>query len=148
MSQTATRNLIGYEQDLAAWAMEQARLLRDGHFSALDIENIAEEIESLSRSEHRELRSRLAVLLQHILRWTYQPNERSRSWSLTVGTQRESIGELLGESPSLRPTLPEVLTLAYKKGRREALQETGLYHLPESCPWTIEQILSPDFLPD
>jgi len=58
-----------YETDFYGWANEQAALLRSGQLSAADIENIAEEIESMGRSEKRELISRLIVLLTHLLKW-------------------------------------------------------------------------------
>ena len=56
-----------YDQDFYAWANEQAKLLRTGKLSEADIEHIAEEIESMGRTEKRELVSRLAVLLLHLL---------------------------------------------------------------------------------
>ena len=55
-----------YEKDIIAWANEQARLLRSGHFDQLDIEHIAEEIEDVGKSEQRELASRMSVLLAHL----------------------------------------------------------------------------------
>src|SRR5438093_12531420 len=97
------RNSIEYEQDFYAWTVEQSRLLRSGELSAIDAANIAEEIESMGRSDRRELRSRLAVLVMHLLKWRHQPGARSRSWSATVDEQRLQIEEVLAESPSLRP---------------------------------------------
>ena len=54
-----TRNSADYEEDFYAWTVEQARLLRSGDLSAIDIENIAEEIESMGRSDRRAIESRL-----------------------------------------------------------------------------------------
>ena len=73
-----------YENDIVAWAKEQAYLLRSGKLSALDIEHIAEEIEDVGKSEQRELASRMAVLLAHLLKWQYQPERQSRSWQRTI----------------------------------------------------------------
>lgn len=148
MSEAATRNRVGYDDDFAAWADHQARLIRAGDFAALDLEHLAEEIEGLGVSERKELRSRLIVLLQHLIKWQYQSAFRSPSWSRTIRTQRENVEEVLEENPSLRRTLPDVLPRAYRNGCVEALKETGIDSMPETCPWTIEQVMSPDFLPD
>ena len=75
------RNSIEYEQDFYAWTVEQSRLLRSGELSTIDAANIAEEIESMGRSDRRELKSRLVVLAMHLLKWRHQPGARSRSWS-------------------------------------------------------------------
>ena len=87
------RNAVDYEDDFYAWTVEQARLLRSGEFSELDIENIAEELESMGRSDKREIESRLSVLLAHLLKWQLQVGLRSRSWSGTIREQREHIEE-------------------------------------------------------
>ena len=59
--------------------MQQATLLREGQLSRADIENIAEEIESMGKSERRELVNRLTVLLTHLLKWLYQPSRRGKA---------------------------------------------------------------------
>lgn len=61
-------NADTYSRDFCAWATEQAALLRAGRLADADIENIAEEIESMGRSEKRELVNRLTVLLTHLLK--------------------------------------------------------------------------------
>src|SRR5579872_5517180 len=91
-----------YEKDFYAWAVHNARLLRAGKLSEIDVENIAEEIESMGKSEKRELISRLAILLSHLLKWKCQPERRSRSWKLTIKEQRFELIDLLAESPSLK----------------------------------------------
>ena len=83
-----SRNAVDYEKDFYAWTVEQARLLRSGELSAVDIENIAEEIESMGRSDRREIKSRLIVLLSHLLKWQMQPQMRSAGWSATIREQR------------------------------------------------------------
>ena len=72
------------------WAEEQARYLREGRLSELDIEHLADEIEDVGRSEKRELASRMAVLLAHLLKWRLQPEKRSRSWRTIIADQRRS----------------------------------------------------------
>ena len=136
-----------YDQDFTLWTERQAALLRRraagelANDADLDWQNIAEEIESLGANTRRELRRRLARLLQHLLKWHYQPELRSRSWRSTIAEQREEIEELLADNLSLRAKLPEYLPGEYIRGRRWALNETGLLDLPESSPFTIEQAL-------
>jgi hypothetical protein len=98
-----------YEQDFYAWTQEQARVLRNGAFAQLDIPNLVEEVESMGRSEKRDLTNRLTVLLAHLLKWQHQPNLRSRSWELAMAEQREQVDEVLDENPSLRVQLPEII---------------------------------------
>src|SRR5471030_2443483 len=96
-----------YEQDVVAWASEQAALLRAGKLSAIDIEHIAGEIEDVGKSEQRELASRMTVLLAHLLKWKYQPERQGVSWEKTIKAQRKDINYVLEESPSLVPKLQE-----------------------------------------
>jgi Domain of unknown function DUF29 len=144
------RNAAAYDEDFVAWTEEQARLLRAGEFALLDTENLAEEMEDMGKSIRRELRNRLAVLMMHLLKWRYQPAYRSPSWSATIREQREQIADLLDESPSLR-TLPDRdLAKTYKSAITKAVRDTGLPEtsFPTECPFTPEQILAADFLPD
>jgi len=69
-----------YNTDFNAWTQEQATLLRDRKTPALDYDNLAKEIESLGKSQHRELARRLDVLVMHLLKWRYQPSEHAGSW--------------------------------------------------------------------
>ncbi len=142
-------NAILYEDDFHAWTIEQAELLRAGEFSALDVANLAEEIESIGRSVRRELRSRLIVLMMHLLKWQHQSSAQSRSWSLRIDEQRLQIDSLLSESPSLRPLLAGLLEEAYPIGRVRAAAETGLAEdaFPAACPFNADDILSRSFLP-
>jgi ribosomal protein L29 len=138
-----------YESDFHAWASEQAALLRDGRLAEADIANIAEEIESLGRGEKRELINRLAVLLAHLLKWRFQPAWRGKSWHLTIREQRRKIAKHLGENPSLRPGLADAITEAYADAISDVQKATPLDEddLPAACPFTAEQILDTDFLP-
>ncbi len=89
-----------YDNDVIAWAQEQANLLRSGQFSLLDIEHIAEEIEDVGKSEQRELASRMSVLLAHLLKWEYQPERRGSSFEDTIHTQRERIARRIHKPPA------------------------------------------------
>jgi hypothetical protein len=145
-----SRNSVDYESDFYAWTAEQARLLRSGELSAIDAANIAEEIESMGRSDRRGIKSRLIVLLCHLMKWRTQPEMRSTSWSGTIRERRRKIEELLSETPSVRPTIPEMLPQAYADAREDAVEETGLPEtaFPEACPFTVDQVMSRTFLPD
>jgi hypothetical protein len=144
------RNFVNYEEDFYAWTVEQGRLLRSGELSAIDVANIAEEIESTERSDRRELKSRLVVLVMHLLKWRHQPGGRSRSWSATIDEQRLQVEGILGESPSLRPGVAAMLAEAHAIARARAIAETGLADeaFPEACPITADQVLSRAFLPE
>ena len=137
-----------YDSDLYAWSQRQAELLRRRAANELDWNNIAEEIESVGASEKREIRARLEVLCQHLLKWKYQPEHRSNSWRASIFEQRQRLLDVLEESPSLRAYPATVLAKSYSLGRRKAELETSLLHLPADCPWPIEQIISPEFWPD
>ena len=139
-----------YESDFCAWASEQAALLRQRRFGELDVENIAEELESLGRSEKRELVSHLTVLLAYLLKWQFQPAWRGKSWRLTIREQRRRIAKHLGENPSLKAVLPDAIADAYEDALTDVQKETPLNEgdLPTDCPYTKEQILAADFLPE
>lgn len=144
-----------YDADLSGWALEQARLARDGSAGALDLANIAEELEYLAKSKRRARDSHLRSLLAHLLKWTCQPARRTRSWRLTMYNCRDEIDDIVRQSPSLDlltsspDASTETVAAEYQRARRAASIETGLPldRLPETCPWTVEQILDPDFLP-
>jgi hypothetical protein len=139
-----------YEQDFYAWAREQADLLRRGRLSEADLANIAEEIESMGRSEKRELVSRLTVLLLHLLKWQFQPGLRSASWEASIKVQRIRLAGHLADNPSLRPQIPEAMAMAYEVARIEAMAETGLPQssFPPACPWGYEQAMETAFWPE
>ena len=139
-----------YEQDINAWAMEQARLLRAGRFELLDIEHIAGEIEDVGKSEQRELASRMVVLLAHLLKWAFQSERRGASWQKTITAQRKEIRYALDESPSLVPKLEEArwFDMVWARAIAQAVNETGLDCFPETCPWAIQdEVLAESWLP-
>jgi len=139
-----------YETDFYAWAKEQAALLRAGKLSAADIENIAEEIDSMGRSEKRELISRLTVLLLHLLKWRFQPDRRSPSWEASISVQRNRLARHLEDNPSLKPQIPKAFADAYRDAILDAVAETNLPRsvFPPECPWSFEEVTSADFWPD
>lgn len=138
-----------YDTDFYAWTQAQAKTLKAGLWSTLDIENLVEEIESLGRQERQELQNRLGILIGHLLKWQYQPQNRNNSWRSTLREQRRRIDQLLIDSPSLKPFLPEALARSYDDGLDLAVRETGLDYgrFPAHCAYTLAQILDPDFWP-
>jgi len=138
-----------YETDFYAWTIEQAKLLQDGDWDGLDISNLVEEIESLGKQQRQELRNRLGILLGHLLKWEFQPSHRSKSWLATIREQRRRVRDLLEESPSLKPYLPEVLEKAYQDGVDLAVRETSLNYkdFPQECLYSLEQVLDFSFFP-
>ena len=127
--------------DCYAWCMEQAARARAG--LPLDAEHVAEEIESMGRSDTREIVARLEVPLRHLLTWHFQPELRGRNGVLTIETQRRAIASLIDESPSLAGLPAEALPLAFKRARDAAAVETGLLAdaFPEVCPDSVEGAL-------
>ncbi|HME27527.1 MAG TPA: DUF29 domain-containing protein [Acetobacteraceae bacterium] len=139
-----------YDRDFYAWANEQVALLRAGKLTEADIENIAEEIESMGRSEKRELVSRLTILLQHLLKWQFQPGRHSTSWRLSIENTRLQLEDHLNDNPSLKSQLVEAMRSAYSRAVNEAVAETGFARatFPAECPYSYDQAMRPDFWPE
>jgi hypothetical protein len=142
--------MINYEKDFYGWTQEQAALLRAGRLNDLDIENLIEEVETMGRSEKRELESRLTVLLLHLLKWKYQDVRRCRSWELSIAEQRLRFAETLEENPGLKPQLDEILKKAYQYATLQAARETNISKsvFPLECPWLFDQITDDNFFPE
>ncbi|MGZ8396094.1 MAG: DUF29 domain-containing protein [Rhodoplanes sp.] len=115
-----------YDRDFYSWSLEQARLVREGRWSALDRENVAEEIESLGIEQFNKLESAIRVLLVHMLKWDHQPAQRSRSWGLSVEAQRVELEDVLSDNPGLKPRIAEAIGRAFRRARIEAAKETGM----------------------
>lgn len=138
-----------YEQDFYAWITSNAESLRNKKFDQLDIENLAEELETMGRSEKRALVSHLSILIAHLLKWQGQPDKRSKSWESTIREQRKCLLELLDESPSLKPLLASKWERAYEKGLVLASQETKLTTDSfTEFAFTLDKALDDKFLPD
>jgi DNA-binding transcriptional regulator YdaS (Cro superfamily) len=144
-----TGAMSGYDHDYHAWLTRQAALLAERRFADLDLDNLIDEIQDLARSEKREIDNRLNVLLVHLLKWSHQPAQRIGGWASTIIEQRARLLKRLQESPSLRAYPGEVLDEEYALARDKAAAETGLRAgtFPKTCPYTIDQVLDPDFLP-
>lgn len=139
-----------YEPDFCLWVDEQIRLLREGRLGDLDVVNLIDEIESLGIGEKKAVKRNLVVVLKHLLKYQYQPRRRSRSWLSSIVEHRRRLRDDLEDSPSLRDYAREKFDACYQDGRQQALIETGLAPrtIPSTPPYSLEQTLDPDFLPD
>ena len=136
-----------YETDFYAWTLEQSKILSLGQWQSLDIANLVEEIESLGKQQKQELRNRLGVLIGHLLKWEFQPELRVKSWRSTIIEQRDRIKFHLADNPSLKPYLDQAVIDAYQLAQSLVVRETPLDYpdLPSDCPYTVSQILDPEF---
>jgi predicted DNA-binding ribbon-helix-helix protein len=137
----------GYERDFYTWSLEQARLVREGRWDAVDRDNVAEEIESLGREQFNKLTSALRVLMLHMLKWEHQPALRSRSWALSIKAQRAELDDIIADNPGLKPRIGEAISRGYRKASIEAARETGLDEekFSKTCPYTWDDIIARDF---
>lgn len=138
-----------YNADFAHWIAQATVLLRQGKFDELDIEHLIEEVEDLGKCDRRALCSNLEVVLLHLLKWQFQPEQRSTSWRGSIREHRRRIARILKDSPSLNAYLQQEYRDCYTGARLQATDETGLpaETFPVECPYTIEQALDEDFLP-
>ncbi len=131
-----------YEQDFVAWIEQQLDHLRAGRFEELDLPNLIRELEEMGRSQRRELKSRLEVLLMHLLKRDHA-KRRSRSWNSTIIEQRARIADLLTDSQSLRRELERLVGTAWPVAVARASAETGLARdrFPQTLPYSLDAIL-------
>jgi len=148
------RASIGYDEDFYAWTQDQAAELRRAGAERLnapiDWANVAEEIESMGRSQKSEIDSRLSVLLVHLLKWLCCPDLRERcerGWRLTIREQRKRLLRDIKDSPSLRPYVAEVFNDVYGDARLTAAAEADVpnSHIPAEPPFTLDQALDPAY---
>lgn len=138
-----------YEIDYVNWIFDQVERMRRGATDELDLNYVAEELGDLARSDRRKIGSHLRNLLRHLLKWAFQPGRRGKSWQRSMVNARTEIETLLSDSPSLGAHLLSSLPREYERARKMASLDTSLADedFPETCPYTIEQILDHDFLP-
>ena len=144
-------NKPSYDTDFYAWTQEQAEAIRAKDVAALDIEHLAEEVEDLGRNVRHAVVSQLERLLLHLLKWRYDPaTDPRRLWRLSILDARHEIGRDLATNRSLHGYPAERLADAYRYARRVAAIDTELplATFPEACPWTVDQVLDEDFMPE
>ena len=138
-----------YVTDFYTWANTQAHLLRSGQISRADAVNIAEELETLGRSEARALKSCYKLVATHLLKAIYQPEKASRSWDATITEQRQALRDNLSDNPGLQSMRLLTFADAYSDARQKAVSETGipLNVFPIDPPFSIEQAEDVNWLP-
>lgn len=139
-----------YDRDFNLWLNKTASLLKEKQFHELDIPNLVEEIESMGRNEKHALQSNLIVVLMHLLKYKYQPTHRSTSWLSSIAEHRDRLDITLTDSPSLHLDIEKFWFKCYDKARKRAAIETQLPidTFPKCSPFTVEQALDPDYLPE
>jgi hypothetical protein len=147
MIQPITGTIISdlYESDETAWLERMADLIHQGRLDVLDYPHLGEYLSDMARRDRREVESRLATLLAHILKWLHQPEHRSGSWRGTIIEQRQELARLVSRGV-LRNHAEAVLTELYAEAVERATAETALpsKSFPTECPNTLEQLLSLD----
>jgi hypothetical protein len=137
-----------YEKDFYAWTQETAALIAAGKWHEIDQALLADEVAGLGRDDKRELTRRVQRLLKELLLWWALPGERKGNWASAIIEERARLEDLVKDSPSLQAQLGEVLATEYRWARSKAQDQTPGYVFPEACPFTVEQVLDDDFLPE
>jgi hypothetical protein len=140
-----------YDEDFPLWAERQAGLLRARRFDELDLDNLIDEVEDLSRRERETVENHVETILEHLLKLALSPAERPRrGWLVMVDKQRVKLAREL--TPTLRNHLHAELPALHGGLRRPVARQLEKDHvpadaLPAACPYTLDQILDPDWLP-
>jgi hypothetical protein len=132
-----------YDEDFALWIEEQVAALRAGDVATLDLQNLIEELEGLTKRDQRALGSQLKQIMAHLLKQQYQPRRASRSWQDSIENGREEIADILEQSPSLRGNLPTLMTKNYPRAVAQAARDTRLplQTFPERPPFDLDEVL-------
>lgn len=132
-----------YETDFNLWLEETAFLIKEGKLDRLDIENLLEEIEGMSRREKDAIESNLIRVLQHLIKWNYQSQKRSPSWAYTIIEHSRRLNKAFKNSPSLKHHFDDVFDECYASACQAASVETQLplATFPSSCPFSKSDVL-------
>jgi hypothetical protein len=142
-----------HDKDFYAWTKETAKLLKEGRINEVDMNNIAGELEDMGNSEKRSVVSQLSRLIAHLLKWKYQPINRGTSWKATIEDARLELADFLSESITLKNKVESEFknkAIVYRRAVNWASRETGIEKkvFPKDCPFTLEQCLDEEFLPE
>ena len=138
-----------YEYDFNEWIVQQIALLKQGRTNEIDAIHLITELEEMGKSHLRELENRFIILIAHLLKWQFQPNQQSSSWRGSINEQRLQLSRLLRKTPSLKPEVIHAVTEVYQDALELAIDDTGLAAstFPTTCPYSIEQLLDKTFYP-
>ena len=136
-----------HERDFYSWLVEQARLVRDGRWEAVDQANLAREIDTLAQVQFDKLESAVHVLLTHLLKWDHPAIRRSRGRVQSVQAQRQAVIDLLARNPGLKSRVSEAMAHCYRKARAETANDAGLDEgsFPAKCPYEWDEIVAREF---
>jgi hypothetical protein len=146
-SKDSTGLAADHQRDFYSWLMEQARLVRDGRWQAIDQENLAKEIEALAQQQFDQLESAIQSLLGHLLKWDHPAIRRSRGRVQSVQSQRQAVADVLVRNPGLAPRIPEAIAHCYRNARAEAADDVGLDEnsFPAKCPYEWAEVVAREF---
>jgi hypothetical protein len=141
-----------YEEDFVLWTEITANQLKSKDFNSLDLEHLIEEVESLGSEQRHKVESYLRQLLLHLLIYQYWQQEKAycaRGWRGEISNFRDELETLL-KSRTLYNHFLEESDSVYLKARRQATIKTELpaQTFPEKCPYSPEEIINFDFLPE
>jgi Domain of unknown function DUF29 len=138
-----------YETDYLQWIEATVQKIQSQEYGAVDWENLIEEIEDMGRRERHSLESNFIVLVIHLLKWQFQPQQRSGSWEGSIIEPRRRVNKALKDSPSLNPYLIGLEAECYKEAVKQVKAETSLplAAFPLNCPYELVDMLKDDFLP-
>lgn len=136
-----------HDQDQVAWLERMASLVHEQQYQELDYLNLETFLLEMAQRDRREAKSRLTVLLTHLLKVGHQLEQSPRSWQVTILHQRQELQELL-ESGTLKNYFLTVIDSAYANAVKRAALETGLPEtvFPVTCPYSVAQILGEETL--
>ena len=136
-----------HEQDQVAWLEKMAGLVHDQRYPELDYLNLETLLVEMAQRDRHEVKSRLTILLTHLLKVDHPPAQSSRSWQVTILYQRQELQELL-ESGTLKNYFLTVIDRAYANAVKRAALGTGLPEtvFPATCAYSVAQILGEEML--
>jgi hypothetical protein len=138
-----------YDSDFNSWIQQHILLLKESRLNEIDTTHLIEELEDMGKSNKRELKSRLRVLIAHLLKWQYQAEQRSTSWKSSIREHRKELSFLLKDIPSLKNAVDDAVVEIYDDAVEWASDETAIAKqiFPSQCPYTQKQLLDKDFYP-
>jgi len=141
-----------HDKDFLKWTEQQSAALRAGNLSGLDSDGLIEELDDMGNELKAALQSLMRNILIHLLKLQFSPSQSTRAgWIEEIGEWRDQIETLLEDTPSLKHYSQDRYEKAWMQARRRASKTFSDYKekvsVPSECPYSIEKVLDPDFLP-
>ncbi|WP_017655090.1 DUF29 domain-containing protein [Fortiea contorta] len=149
MSSLKANSQTLYNTDYLEWIETTLEKLQSQDYTNVDWENLIAEIADMGRSERRSLKSNLIIIIVHLLKWQFQPDNRSGSWEASIIEHRRRVQEALHDSPSLQPYLENIFAECYAQAVKQAKAETSLpiESFPVESPYVLSAVINDEFLP-